>query len=325
MSTWRSRATDHFDVEQQQFFNPEANTDRGITDLVRWWANSPRRAWPRQAQRSAFPALPVTRPHGTVGVTHIGHATVLLRIGEHTVITDPVFSPHAGPLGRFGPPRVVEPGVALANLPRIDLVFVSHNHYDHLDVASLRQLERRHAPLFVTGLGLKRQLRRYGLGRVVELDWWEQTTLGDLTLTLTPAQHWSKRGLFDLRRSLWGGCYLHTPGAARVFFAGDTGYASHFTALRERLGAPDVALLPIGAYEPRWFMRDAHMNPEDAVRAHRDLAARVSVPIHYGTFRLTDEGFDEPLEDLTLALASHRLSLAAFRRLAAGESAVLPV
>jgi L-ascorbate metabolism protein UlaG (beta-lactamase superfamily) len=128
-----------------------------------------------------------------------------------------------------------------------------------------------------------------------------------------------------LRRSLWGGCYLDAPGAARVFFAGDSGYASHFTAVRERLGAPDVALLPIGAYEPRWFMRDMHMNPDEAVRAHRDLQARVSVPIHYGTFRLTNEGFDEPLEDLTTALTAHGLSLAAFRRLVAGESAMLPV
>ena len=321
---WRTRASDHFDVDRQQFFNPGADTDRSLADLLRWWTTSPRRAWPRQVTRQSFPALPAILPRGTAGVTHIGHATVLLRLGDRTVLTDPVFASHAGPLGRFGPPRVIAPGIALDRLPRIDVVFVSHSHYDHLDVASLRQLERRYAPLFVTCLGLKRSLTRYGLGRVVELDWWEQTHLGDLTITVTPAQHWSKRGLFDLRRSLWGGCYLHARGAARVFFAGDTGYASHFAAIRERLGAPDVALLPIGAYEPRWFMRDAHMNPEDAVLAHRDLAARVSAPIHYGTFRLTDEGFDEPLEDLTSALTAHGLSLAAFRRLAVGESAVLP-
>jgi L-ascorbate metabolism protein UlaG (beta-lactamase superfamily) len=325
LEAWRSRASDHFDVERQQFFNPEADTDRSIADLLRWWSNSPRRSWPRQIEPRSFAAPPETIPRGAAGVTHIGHATALLRIGDRVVLTDPVFSSHAGPLGRFGPPRIVAPGIALADLPRVDLVFVSHSHYDHLDVASLRQLERRHAPLFVTCLGLKRSLTRWGLGRVVELDWWEQTTLGDLTLTATPAQHWSKRGLFDLRRSLWGGCYLQAPGAARVFFAGDTGYASHFTAIRERLGAPDLALLPIGAYEPRWFMRDAHMNPDDAVRAHRDLAARVSIPIHYGTFRLTDEGFAEPLEDLTAALTAQGLSLAAFRRLAVGESAVLPL
>jgi L-ascorbate metabolism protein UlaG (beta-lactamase superfamily) len=321
---WRSRASDHFDVERQQFFNPAADTDRSIADLLRWWTTSTRRAWPRHVASRTFAPLPTRLPAGAAGLTHIGHATVLVRIGAHTVLTDPVFSSHAGPFGRFGPPRVTPPGIALADLPHIDAVFVSHSHYDHLDVASLRRLDERHAPLFITCLGLKRPLERYGLRTVVELDWWEKTTVGDLTVTVTPAQHWSNRRLFDRRRSLWGGCCLQAPGEARVYFAGDTGYATHFTAIRERLGAPDVALLPIGAYEPRWFMRDAHMNPDDAVRAHRDLQARVSMPIHYGTFRLTDEGFDEPLEDLTAALTAQGLSLTAFRRLAAGESAVLP-
>ena len=322
---WRRRPSDHFDVARQRFFNPEADTDRGLIELLRWQTGSTRRTWPRHIAQRAFARLPDGVPPGRAGVTHIGHSTQLVRVGAHTVLTDPVFASQAGPLGRFGPRRVAPPGLALDLLPRIDVVFVSHSHYDHLDLASLRQLERRHAPLVVTCLGLKRPLERHGLRRVVELDWWETTTLDDLTVTVTPAQHWSKRGLFDLRRTLWGGCFLREPGAASVFFAGDTGYASHFNAIRERLGAPDIALLPIGAYEPRWFMRDAHMNPDDAVRAHCDLQARVSVPIHYGTFRLTDEGFEEPLEDLTAALEAQGLGVAAFRRLGIGESAALPV
>ena len=322
---WRGLATDHFDVASQRFFNPWADTDRSVRDLLRWWTTAPRRAWPRRVANRPFAPPPSTIPSGAAGITNIGHATVLVRLADTTVLTDPVFSTHAGPLGRFGAVRVRPPGLALDALPPIDVVFVSHNHYDHLDPASLRWLATHRAPLFVTGLGLKRSLERHGLRRVIELDWWQSTTVGSLTLTLTPAQHWSKRGLFDLRRSLWAGCHLHAPGSARVYFAGDTGYAPHFAQIRTRLGAPDVALLPIGAYEPRWFMRDLHMNPEDAVRAHRDLQARVSVPIHYGTFRLTGEGFEEPLEELTLALQAERLSLAAFRRIDVGESAVIGV
>jgi L-ascorbate metabolism protein UlaG (beta-lactamase superfamily) len=320
---WRSQATDHFDVARQQFFNPWADTDRSVRDLLRWWTTSPRRAWPRRVENRASAASGAL-PSGAAGLTNIGHSTILIRLADATVLTDPVFSTHAGPLGRFGPERVRPPGLTPDALPPIDAVFVSHNHYDHLDIASLRWLARHRSPVFVTCLGLKRPLERVGLDRVIELDWWDRTTIGSLTLTVTPAQHWSKRGAFDLRRSLWGGCYLQAPGAARVFFAGDTGYAPHFAEIRQRLGAPDVALLPIGAYEPRWFMRDAHMNPEDAVRAHLDLHARTSTPIHYGTFRLTDEGFEEPLEDLTLALQAAGLSLATFRRLDVGDSAVFP-
>jgi L-ascorbate metabolism protein UlaG (beta-lactamase superfamily) len=320
---WRERDSDHYDATRRQFFNPWANTDRGLRELLRWQTAGLRRAWPTRVVNRTFPPPPLAAPSGRAVVTSIGHASVLLRVGDTTVLTDPVFSTHAGLFGRFGAARVRPPGVAPAALPPIDVVFVSHNHFDHLDVASLRWLDAHHAPLFVTCLGLRRPLERRGLRRVVELDWWQSTTVGSLTLTVTPAQHWSKRGLFDLRRSLWGGCYLHAADGARVYFAGDTGYAPYFNDIRARLGAPDLALLPIGAYEPRWFMRDAHMNPDDAVRAHRDLGAAVSVPIHYGTFRLTDEGFEEPLEDLTTALEVQGLSVAAFRRLDVGESAVL--
>ena len=207
--------------------------------------------------------------------------------------------------------------------PRSILVFVSHSHYDHLDVRSLRWLDEHRSPLFVTCLGLKRTLKRCGLRRVVELDWWDSLAVGATVLTVTPAQHWSNRTMFDLRRSLWGGCHLRHRDGGTVYFAGDTAYAPFFTDIRLRLGAPAVALLPIGAYEPRWFMQDHHMNPHEAVCAHRDLGARTSFAMHFGVFRLTDEGFDDPVLALARARAENSVAADAFRTLDVGESVIV--
>jgi L-ascorbate metabolism protein UlaG (beta-lactamase superfamily) len=258
-----------------------------------------------------------------VAVTFVGHASVLARLGDTTLLTDPHFSTHAGAFGRLGAPRVRPPGIPPEALPPISVVFVSHDHYDHLDVPSLRWLDAHREPLFVTCLGVRDRLRREGLRRVVELDWWETLTVHDVTVTVTPAQHWSKRGAFDEFTTLWGGCFVRQRDGASLYFAGDSGYAPCFADVRERLGAPDVALLPIGAYEPRWIMQDNHMNPDEAVRAHLDLGAGASVAIHHAFFRLGDEGFDEPIRDLEVARRAHGVAPEAFRVLDVGESALL--
>ena len=321
---WRTRASDHFDPARQRFFNPWKNTDKSFGDLLRWWVTAERRAWPHHVENRRYPPPPASVPHGHAAVTLLGHAGTLIRIGGAVVLTDPHFSPHAGPLGRFGPRRVREPGVGPEALPSADAVFVSHNHYDHLDAASLRWLDRHHHPLFVVPLGLASLLRRLGMQRVVELDWWEGITVGPIEVILTPAQHWSNRAMFDLRRSLWAGCMLRARSGEQVYFAGDSGYAPCFAEIRDRLGPPPVALLPIGAYEPRWFMRDHHMDPEDAVRAHLDLGARTSIAIHHAFFRLTDEGFGDPARELSAALERHGVPPDAFRVLDVGESVTLP-
>jgi L-ascorbate metabolism protein UlaG (beta-lactamase superfamily) len=321
---WRGHTSDHFDTGRQQFFNPWKNTDKRFADLLLWWMTSRRRPWPRAIENRPYAPPPLRLDEGACALTSIGHATMLVRLAGLTLLTDPHFSTHAGAFGRLGPRRVREPGLARTRLPAVDVVFVSHSHYDHLDVASLRWLDRHRSPLFVTCLGLKRPLARRGLRRVVELDWWESLAVGETLLTVTPAQHWSNRTMFDLRRSLWGGCYLRHPSGGGVYFAGDTAYAPFFAEIRDRLGAPAVALLPIGAYEPRWFMRDHHMNPDEAVRAHKDLAARTSVGIHHGFFRLTDEAFDDPVSDLVRARADHAVSAEAFRVIDVGESMVVP-
>jgi L-ascorbate metabolism protein UlaG (beta-lactamase superfamily) len=322
MGNWSRVATDHYDPQRRQFRNPWRNTDKRLRELVTWWATAKREPWPRAVANQSYPEPPPV-PAAGVAITMIGHASVLVRMPGVTILTDPHFSTHAGPFGRLGSRRVRPPGLTPSRLPPLDAVFISHSHYDHLDAASVRWLARHRRPLFVTCLGLGTWLRRRGAARVIELDWWERLELPGATLTVTPAQHWSNRAMFDLRRSLWGGCHLRHAAGMTAYFAGDSGYAPCFRDIRDRLGPPDVALLPIGAYEPRWFMQDHHMNPADAVRAHRDLEARQSIAIHHATFRLTDEGFDDPARDLAAALAQAGVARDAFRVLDVGESVVL--
>src|SRR5207344_3150107 len=226
-------------------------------------------------------------------VTFIGHATFLIQTGAGNILTDPMYSEHAGPWNLLGPRRVRLPAVPFEALPPIAIVLVSHNHYDHLDRPTLSMLAQKFDPIAITPLGNARLLRSTGLRRVEELDWWDRSGTSPLPITLTPAQHFSARGPFDRNRALWGG-FMVAAGGSRVFFAGDTAYAAGvFTAIRQRLGRVNLALLPIGAYEPRWFMRAVHMNPAEAVQAHLDLAADESIAMHFGTFQLTTEGIDE--------------------------------
>jgi L-ascorbate metabolism protein UlaG (beta-lactamase superfamily) len=242
----------------------------------------------------------------------------LIQAGGLNVLTDPVWSMKVGPFPWLGARRVQLPGVALADLPRIDVVLLSHDHYDHLDVPTLRQLMRRDAPRILCGLGVERILEIEGITGAEPYDWWqEKEVVPGIRAVFTPCRHFSGRGLGDQDSTLWGSFLLQTPGGS-LYFAGDTGYGPHFTEVRARYGAPDCALLPIGCYEPRWFMRPYHMSPEDAVKAHVDLGARQSVGIHFGTFRLGDESYDRPVKDLARALAAHDLSSACFRALSFG-------
>ena len=278
-------------------------------------------------RRSPWPAhVPVApqRPPALDGavavVTFIGHASFLIQTAAGNVLTDPVYSQRASPLPFIGPRRVRQPGILFDDLPPISLVLLSHNHYDHCDVATLRAVNARWRSLAVTPLGNGRLLRKAGFRRCEELDWWGEATHGSLRITVTPAQHFSARTPFDRNRALWGGFVLHL-GERRVFFAGDSGYGGHFRVIRERLGPMDLSLLPIGAYEPRWFMRDIHMDPAEAVQAHADLGSTRSVAMHFGTFQLTPEAFDEPLRELQEARRTTGLAEDAFIALEPGDSA----
>jgi L-ascorbate metabolism protein UlaG (beta-lactamase superfamily) len=217
---------------------------------------------------------------------------------------------------------VRKPGVEFESLPRIDVVLLSHNHYDHLDLATLRRLRQRFDPAVLAAAGDACVLQPLGFTHLRELDWWEQAAIRDtLKITFVPAQHFSGRGLFDRRKSLWGGYVIESLGRL-VYFSGDTGYSSHFSDIKSRLGSPDIAILGIGAYEPRWFMTPVHMNPAEAVRAHGDLSAKQSIGMHFGTFQLTTEAIDQPKADLKAALAQNGISDAAFVTLHEGETRI---
>jgi L-ascorbate metabolism protein UlaG (beta-lactamase superfamily) len=280
--------------------------------LTRWTP------WPAHVPVEPRRPLPLERNDDAV-VTFIGHATFLIQTGAGNVLTDPVYAERASPLRFAGPRRVRRPGVAFDDLPVISVVVLSHNHYDHCDLSALRALDQRFGPLFLAPLHNGRLLRSAGLGRVEELDWWQEAKGAPMAITMAPAQHFSSRGAFDRNRALWGG-HVVSCGGRRIFFAGDTGYGPHFVELRERLGAVDLALLPIGAYEPRWFMKDIHMDPDEAVRAHLDLGAAQSLGMHFGTFQLTPEGITAPLTALEQAREARQVPAARFRTLDFGES-----
>ncbi len=260
-------------------------------------------------------------------LTWLGHATFLLQLSGINVLTDPHLSPRASPFSFMGPRRWVAPPLQASQLPHIDLVLISHNHYDHLDEATVRQLLQQPGgpPQFLVPLGLRRWFNARRISGVDELDWWNALKFKSLTATFTPAQHWSGRGLWDRNRSLWGGWRLDGENGSSFFFAGDTGYSRDFLEIRARLGAVDLTALPIGAYAPRWFMAASHVDPEEAVQMHLDLGARRSVAMHWGTFVLTDEPLDEPPLRLYRALERRGLSLSDFDVWEHGETRILPV
>jgi len=224
----------------------------------------------------------------------IGHSTFLIKKEGLTILTDPIFSDRASPFGFIGPKRLIPPAINISSLPKIDVITVSHNHYDHLDISSLRKLSKLFPDaLFFVPRGDKRLLKKNNIKNVYEFDWWNSFKVKDFEFTFTPVQHWSKRGLFDRNRSLWGGWYIKHNDYS-LFHAGDTGYSDDFLETKLRLGAPKYAFIPIGAYDPEWFMSDSHVNPEEAVQIMLDLEAERGFGMHWATFTLTDEDTIEP-------------------------------
>jgi L-ascorbate metabolism protein UlaG (beta-lactamase superfamily) len=306
------------------FINPQEQETIGFLDFLKWRWQRGDIPGPEAYQFPLVrPDLDFLRKNRSVNTaTWIGHATFLLQLDGLNILTDPHFSERASPVQWAGPRRVVPPAIALDDLPPIDFVVISHDHYDSLDVDTVRGLRRRaggELTTFVVPLKLKQWFLDAGIDKVVELDWWEAHAVNDVVITAVPAQHWSKRTPFSRNATLWAGWVVKT-ATFNFYFAGDSGYHPPlFREIGQRLGPFDLAAIPIGAYEPRWFMSSKHLNPEEAVRVHQDVKARQSVAMHWGTFILTDEPLTEPPQRLRAALHESNLPQESFKVLQHGE------
>lgn len=313
---------DHYNVPLGKFFNPGLKKEKGFFDVAKWLLTRDMADWPQWVENTQTPKLPKNLKPEQMAITFINHSTFLIQIDGLNILTDPVFSERVSPVTFAGPKRVRAPGLEISELPKIDAIVISHNHYDHLDLASLKKLHKKFEPKIFVPMKVGILLKEEKITNVVELDWWASDYFGENTkITLTPAQHFSGRGLFDRFKTLWGG-YIIKVNGHKIFFAGDTGYANHFKQINERFGAMDFSILPIGAYEPRWFMKDMHMNPLEAVYAHQDLKSRKSIGMHYGTFQLTDEAIYKPVEDLQKAKLRNNIPANDFTVMAVGQTIV---
>ena len=264
----------------------------------------------------------LTQSSGSFSITWVGHATTILQIDGRTILTDPIWSERCSPVRWAGPKRYVPPYPPLDRLPPIDAVVISHNHYDHLDRATIRKLGN--GPTYFVPLGVKRWLRKWGIRseNIVELDWWQQFELNGLTFVCVPSQHFSGRSLNDTNRDLWSGWVIQGQ-TQRVYFAGDTGYFPGFKEIGERLGPIDVAIIPIGAYLPRWFMKTVHVDPKEAAQAFLDIGTKIMIPMHWGTFDLADEPLDEPPRALLMAADSLGIDRGRIWLLKHGETRIM--
>ena len=300
------------------------NTDgqaisKSFTDLLRWRWN---RTEPSPQHFDVIhPDPDVIANPATTQITWLGHSAFLLQVKGKNILTDPHFSKRASPLSFAGPKRIVAPPLNIDELPHIHAVVISHNHYDHLDEESLTELYERQKnapPLFLVPLGLKEELLSYDITNVVEMDWWESHEYEGMTLTALPVKHWSQRTFFDRNKSLWAG-WLVDIEDFRFFHTGDSGYSDDFRKIGEDYPGIDLATIPIGAYDPRWFMKDAHMSPKEAVQTFIDLKAEKAIGMHWGTFILTDEEMDEPPVRLAEALKEKGIEMSDFSVMGHGE------
>lgn len=320
---YKGGETGHFDGS---VFVNRIKSDKTPWDIVRLFSTFEfyKQSWPDWIENDASVVSEVVERSNDLRVTFINHSTFLIQVDGLNILTDPVYSDRVSPFGWIGPKRVRDPGVALTDLPPIDVVLVSHNHYDHLDIDSLKALYQQQQgsePLILAGLGNSDFFSEEGLSLSKDLDWLQTTEHKNMKFTFVETRHRSGRGISDQMKTLWGGFVIET-SKGPIYFAGDTGYGPHFSEARERFGDMYLALLPIGAYEPRWFMRAVHLDPEEAVKAHQDLGSKNSISMHFGTFQLTLEGVSQPELDLAQALDKHKVDDARFQVLAFGQTSV---
>lgn len=317
--------SDHFDGVN--FFNPEGQKPKGLLAVFKWMIEGGNKKWPKTYPSAVEDHPPQRVEGGQLRVSFVGHATMLLQTEGLNILTDPVWSDRASPLAFAGPKRVNPPGIAFENLPPIDVVLLSHNHYDHFDLRTLSRLKSAHDPLIITPLGNDAILRRHDPDfRISVGDWGDVVDLAnDITVSFEPAHHWSARGMFDRTNALWTAFVVTTPNG-KIYHIGDTGFhdAINFRAVREKHQGFRLALIPFGAYEPRDFMAAQHQNPDEAVQCHKICGATYTLGHHWGTFKLTNESIEDQLEALAEARIKHGVAETAFRALRPGEAWDVP-
>jgi len=298
---YRGPRSDHFDG--RHFFNEEPFEEQQPSELARWQLSRHRGAWP-DSDAVAEPVPPARVGGGALRVTMVNHATVLIQMDSLNILTDPVWSPKVGYEGQLGVRRHRPPGVAFDSLPRIDIILISHDHYDHMDLPSLLRLQRRYHPRIITGLGNPGYLATQGVQGAEQLDWWQSASLSDaVRVTAVPARHWSGRSLTDRYERLWEGFVIEGERDT-VYFAGDTGWGRMYRELHARWSRFTLALLPVAPFRPRWYMARKHLSPNDAVRVAIETRSAKVIPIHWGTFELGDDGESESVDTLRAAVAA---------------------
>jgi L-ascorbate metabolism protein UlaG (beta-lactamase superfamily) len=297
---YRGPVSDHFDGKN--FINPGGVKPGGFKDLIKWMRHREKGEW-KEIKDTEYGPAPAARVEGdSIVVTFINHSTFLIQTHGLNILTDPIWSEYASPVPFGGPKRMRPPGIRFEDLPKIDIILLTHNHYDHLDIVTMKRFADKFSPEIFTALGVGRYLEKKGIGNVTEMDWWDEAvSKSGLKLLSTPAQHFSGRGAFDRDRTLWCGFAIMTEKGS-IYYSGDTGYGEFFNEIASRITPVRLAFLPIGAYKPAWFMSPIHTSPADAVKIHQILKSPQSIGMHFGTFPLADDSMQDPVDDLKIAL-----------------------
>lgn len=320
---YNGEKSDHFDGKR--FFDPEVRDEKKFSSFLKWQLTKKSFPWPERVDVESYNVPPQRIYGNNLRLTNVGHVTFLIQTQGINILTDPVWSERASPVTFAGPKRVIDPGIKFEDLPPIDVIWVSHNHYDHLDLSTIERLWQSHKPRIITPLGNDTIIKSINQEISVEAYDWEDSIVinENVKLHLSPMQHWSSRKIFDRNKALWAALTIETKGG-NIYFIGDSGYGNgrYFKRDKEKFGEYRLALMPMGAYEPRWFMKYAHMNPEEFVLSHIDLGKPFSIPSHYDVFKLTDEA--RGAASIALKEAMQKYKVSNIKELKVGESLMVP-
>jgi L-ascorbate metabolism protein UlaG (beta-lactamase superfamily) len=315
--SYKGPTSDHFDGKK--FINPKGVKAEGMGAVIKWMMNRERGPW-KEDTSTNYGKRPIAVEKDGIRITFVNHSTFLIQVDGLNILTDPIWSTRTSPFSWAGPTRMRKPGIKFEDLPRIDAVLISHNHYDHLDLPTMRTVFGSFHPKVFTPLGVKQFLDGEGIGGAVDMDWWNEQRLSEsVNIHCVPAQHFSGRGMMDRDETLWCGYVIET-SKGKIYFGGDTGYNDEtFKQIGERFSSMQISLIPIGAYKPTWFMGPIHVSPEEAVKIHNDVRSKTSIGMHYGTFPLADDGLEDPISDLKIARDKYNIASDRFIVLKEGE------